>query len=123
MVGGIEEETPVKRDLSKRQDSHTMIQKIMEKEKKMQKTLKKQMDLQMAIIKDKAEKNEEKRRKALEHVKNKNIEIDNIGREAFKDNINDLENRLKTYEEEEASIERQKFVNFKNYMDKKEKKQ
>ena len=41
MVGGIEEETPVKRDLSKRQDSHTMIQKIMEKEKKMQKTLKK----------------------------------------------------------------------------------
>lgn len=123
MVGGIEEETPVKRDLSKRQDSHTMIQKIMEKEKKMQKTLKKQMDLQMAIIKDKAEKNEEKRRKALEHVKNKNIEIDNMGREAFKDNINDLENRLKTYEEEEASIERQKFVNFKNYMDKKEKKQ
>ena len=81
------------------------------------------MDLQMAIIKDKAEKNEEKRRKALEHVKNKNIEIDNMGREAFKDNINDLENRLKTYEEEEASIERQKFVNFKNYMDKKEKKQ
>ena len=75
------------------------------------------MDLQMAIIKDKAEKNEEKRRKALEHVKNKNIEIDNLGREAFKDNINDLETRLKTYEEEEASLERQKFVNFKNYMD------
>ena len=48
----------------------------MEKEKKMQKTLKKQMDLQMAIIKDKAEKNEEKRRKALEHVQNKNKEIE-----------------------------------------------
>lgn len=83
-----------------------MIQKIMEKEKKMQKTLKKQMDLQMAIIKDKAEKNEEKRRKALEHVQNKNKEIEQIGREAFKDNIADIENRLKTNEEEEASLER-----------------
>ena len=83
-----------------------MIQKIMEKEKKMQKTLKKQMDLQMAIIKDKAEKNEEKRRKALEHVHNKNKEIDNIGREAFKDNIADIENRIKNFEEEEASVER-----------------
>jgi hypothetical protein len=78
----------------------------MEKEKKMQKTLKKQMDLQMAIIKDKAEKNEEKRRKALEHVQNKNKEIDNIGREAFKDNMVDIENRIKSFEEEEASIER-----------------
>lgn len=78
----------------------------MEKEKKMQKTLKKQMDLQMAIIKDKAEKNEEKRRKALEHVQNKNKEIENIGREAFKDNMIDIENRMKTFEEEEASIEK-----------------
>jgi hypothetical protein len=83
-----------------------MIQKIMEKEKKMQKTLKKQMDLQMAIIKDKAEKNEEKRKKAMDHVINKNKEIDNLGREAFKDNIIDIEARLKTFEEEEASIER-----------------
>ena len=74
----------------------------MEKEKKMQKTLKKQMDLQMAIIKDKAEKNEEKRRKALEHVQNKNKEIDNIGREAFKDNIVEIETRMKVCEEEEA---------------------
>jgi hypothetical protein len=83
-----------------------MIQKIMDKEKKMQKTLKKQMDLQMAIIKDKAEKNEEKRKKAMDHVINKNKEIDNLGREAFKDNIIDIEARLKTFEEEEASIER-----------------
>ena len=104
--GQVEEEKPPKRDLSKRQDSHTMIQKIMEKEKKMQKTLKKQMDLQIAINKDKAEKNEEKRRKALEHVQNKNKEIDNIGREAFKDNMVDIENRIKSFEEEEASIER-----------------
>ena len=78
----------------------------MEKEKKMQKTLKKQMDLQMAIIKDKAEKNEEKRRKALEHVQNKNKEIDNIGREAFKDNIVEIETRMKVFEEEEAQVER-----------------
>ena len=34
-AGTVEEEPIIKRDLSKRQDSHTMIQKIMEKEKKM----------------------------------------------------------------------------------------
>lgn len=56
-----EPETPPKRDLSQRPDFHQVIQKIEAKEKKMQKSLKKQMDIQMAIIKDKAEKNEEKR--------------------------------------------------------------
>ena len=59
------DEPPAKKDLSKRMDSQSMIQKIEAKEKKMQKVLKKQMDLQMAIIRDRAEKNEEKRRKAL----------------------------------------------------------
>ena len=42
----------------------------------MQKILKKQMDLQIAITKDRVEKNEEKRRKALKHVDDHNKEIE-----------------------------------------------
>jgi hypothetical protein len=38
--------------------------------------------------------------------KKKNIEIDNLGKEAFKEGITEIENRLKTFEDEEASIER-----------------
>lgn len=83
-----------------------MIQKIIDKEKKVQKNLKKQMDFQMAKIKEKAEKNEEKRQRALHHVALKNKEIDQIGREAFIESINDLESRTKNMEEEEANFER-----------------
>lgn len=42
---------------------------------------------------------------------------------AFKEGVAEIENRLKTYEEEEASLERQKFAQFKSYMSEKEKKQ
>lgn len=89
----------------------------------MQKILKKQMDLQIAITKDRVEKNEEKRRKALKHVDDHNKEIEQKSQEAFKEGIKSIEHRLKTFEEEEANFERQKFVNFKNYMSQKEEKQ
>ena len=83
-----------------------MVQKLRDKEKKMVKVLKKQMDLQTAIVKDRAEKNEEKRRKALKHVENKNKDIDRMGHTAFRENIKMIEERVKTFEEEEANFEK-----------------
>lgn len=117
-----EDTPPPKKDLSQRLDSQSMVQKIIEKDKKEQKVLKKQLDLQIAIIKDRAEKNEEKRRKALKVVEDHNKDLDRLGVDAFRENIQNIEERMKTFEEEEATFERQKFVNFKNYMSQKEEK-
>lgn len=83
-----------------------IMQKLMEKEKKMQKNLKKQMDQQMALIKDRAEKNKEKRDKALMFVHMKNKELDQQGVEAYLSDKKNIETRLKTFEEEEAQNER-----------------
>jgi hypothetical protein len=72
----------------------------------MQKVLKKQMDLHMEFVKDKTERNQEKRRKALKVVEDKNKDIDRMGHTAFRENITSIEVRLKTMEDEEANIER-----------------
>ena len=74
----------------------------------------------MEQIRARAEKNEEKMRKARMIVQQRSMEIDQEGNAAFKKDIKSIEERLKLVEEEEKQVEKEKFKSFKNYMTQKE---
>lgn len=62
----------------------------------MEKKLKKQTDLKLAILKHKTEKNEEKRKNAARNFELKNSEIDSLGYQAFGKGLQDAEKRVKS---------------------------